>query len=70
MRRAGQLGAVLLALVIGVAPALARGFGGGGFHGGGGGFHGGGGGFHGFGGGGFHGFGGGFHGFGGADCEA
>jgi hypothetical protein len=65
MRRAGQLGAVLLALVIGAAPALARGFGGGGFHGGGGGFHGGGGGFHG-GGGGFHGFGGGgFHGFGG-----
>ena len=45
---------------------MARGFGGGGFHGGGGGFHGEGGGFHGFGGGGFHGFGGGgFHGFGG-----
>ena len=28
MRRAGRLGAVLLTLVIGAAPALARGFGG------------------------------------------
>ena len=63
MRRATQAGAILLTLILGVAPALARGGfgGGGGFHGGGGGFHGfgGGGGFHGFGGGGFHSFGGG-----------
>ena len=57
MRRAAQVGAVLLTLVLGAAPALARG--GGGFHGGGGGFHGGGGGFHGFGGGGMRSFGGG-----------
>ncbi len=59
MRRAAQVGAVLLTLVLGAAPALARGGGGGGFHGGGGGFHGGGGGFHGFGGGGMRSFGGG-----------
>ncbi len=70
MRRATQVGAVLLTLVLGAVPALARGgFGGGGF--GGGGFHGGGGGFHGFGGGGFHGLGGGgFHGFGGGGMRS
>ncbi len=78
MRRAGQVGAVLLTLILGAAPALARGGfgGGGGFHGGGGGgFHGfgGGGGFHGFGGGGgFHSFGGGggFHSFGGGGLRS
>jgi hypothetical protein len=63
MRRATQIGAVLLTLILGAVPALARGGfgGGGGFHGGGGGgFHGGGGGgFHSFGGGGMRSFGGG-----------
>ncbi len=73
MRRATQVGAILLTLILGVAPALARGgFGGGGFHGGGGGFHGfGGGGFHGFGGGGMRSFGGGgMHSFGGGGMRS
>ncbi len=75
MRRATQIGAVLLTLILGAAPALARGGfgGGGGFHGGGGGgFHGfGGGGFHGFGGGGMHSFGGGgMHSFGGGGMRS
>src|SRR6516165_3612597 len=66
MRRATQIGAVLLKLVLGGVPALARGGGGGGCHGGGSGFRGGGGGLHGFGGGGCHGMvGGGFHSCGG-----
>ena len=74
MRRATQVGAVLLTLILGAAPALARGGsgGGGGFHGGGGGgFHGGGGGFHSFGGGGMHSFGGGgMHSFGGGGMRS
>ena len=69
MRRATQVGAVLLTLVLGAAPALARGGGGGG-HGGGGGFHGGGGGFHGGGGGGMHSFGGGMRSFGGGGMRS
>ena len=75
MRRATQVGAVLLTLILGAAPALARGGfgGGGGFHGGGGGgFHGfGGGGMHSFGGGGMHSFGGGgMHSFGGGGMRS